>query len=132
MYRASILPKRNGSAPTGSEAGNSGEAHRWGGVTNRAAPLKVSSGAAAACARDDRQSTAKTAARSGANRAQRGGRSERLVARGEEFTVTAHNVPGISDYVGDWAACKEPGTTGFKFGSDFSIFTECHGAQAKK
>jgi hypothetical protein len=46
--------------------------------------------------------------------------------------VTAHNVPGISDYVGDWAACKEPGTTGFKFGSDFSIFTECHGAQAKK
>ena len=103
-----------------------------GGVTNRDAPLKVSSGAAAARARDDRQPTAKTAARSGANRAQRGGRSERLVARGEEFTVTAHNVPGISDYVGDWAACKEPGTTGFKFGSDFSIFTECHGAQVKK
>jgi hypothetical protein len=47
--------------------------------------------------------------------------------------VTAHNMPGISDYVDDWVNQKEPAADGprdgFRLGSDFAVFTECHGAR---
>ena len=55
-----------------------------------------------------------------------------MLACGEEFMVMAHNMPGISDYVDDWVNQKEPAADGFRLGSDFAVFTECHGAQAKK
>ena len=97
------------------------------GLTTRTAPLTVSSGAGAAAPSRRDGPAVKTAARG-----EKGTREERMLACGEEFTVTAHNMPGISDYVDDWVNQKEPAADGFRLGSDFAVFTECHGAQAKK
>ena len=95
------------------------------GLTTRTAPLTVSSGAGAAAPSRRDGPAAKTAARC---HGEKGTREERMLACGEEFTVTAHNMPGISDYVDDWVNQKEPAADGFRLGSDFAVFTECHGA----
>jgi len=88
--------------------------------------MTVSSGAGAAAPSRRDGPAVKTAARG-----EKGTREERMLACGEEFTVTAHNMPGISDYVDEWVNQKEPAADGFRLGSDFAVFTECHGAQAK-
>ncbi len=52
------------------------------------------------------------------------------MTRGEEFTVAAYNMPGVSDYVDDWVG-DEGESDGYKLNADFAVFSECHGAARK-
>jgi hypothetical protein len=42
------------------------------------------------------------------------------MARGETFTVTSYNMPGVSEYVDDWVG-DETESEGYKVNSDFAV-----------